>query len=76
MRLSEVVIMPINWRSVLVPRPRSRFLRVRCNNCGNEQVVFDRPAMIVRCLVCGNVLIEPTGGKGRIVGATIVATYE
>jgi len=39
-------------------------------------VVFDRPAMVVRCLVCGNVLIEPTGGKGRIVGATIVATYD
>lgn len=69
--------MPTNWRSVLVPRPRSRFLRVRCNNCGNEQVVFDRPAMVVRCLVCGNVLIEPTGGKGRIVGgATVVAVYE
>ncbi|WP_069807955.1 30S ribosomal protein S27e [Vulcanisaeta thermophila] len=68
--------MPTNWRKVLIPRPRSRFIRIRCNNCGNEQVVFDRPSMIVRCLVCGNVLIEPTGGVGKIVGGTVVTTYE
>lgn len=45
---------------------RSRFLKVRCRDCGNEQVVFDRAASVVICLVCGATLAEPTGGKAEI----------
>ncbi|MFQ5911175.1 MAG: hypothetical protein ACE5IJ_10745, partial [Thermoplasmata archaeon] len=26
---------------VKLPKPESRFLQVRCPDCGNEQVVFD-----------------------------------
>lgn len=52
----------------LIPRPRSRFLRVRCPDCGNEQVVFGNASMLVRCNVCDGVLAEPTGGKTRIRG--------
>ena len=44
----------------------STFLRVKCPDCENEQVVFDHPAVIVKCLVCGRTLIEPTGGRGRL----------
>ncbi len=44
----------------------SSFLKVKCPDCENEQVVFDHPAVIVKCLVCGRTLIEPTGGKGRL----------
>ena len=43
----------------------SGFLRVKCNKCKNEQVVFERPASAVKCLVCGEVLIEATSGKGN-----------
>lgn len=63
--------MPQPWRKVLIPRPRSKFLRVRCNNCGNEQVIFDHPAIIVRCLVCGEVLAKPTGGLGQVLGSVV-----
>lgn len=45
---------------------RSKFLRVRCRDCGNEQVTFDRVATIVGCLVCGSTIAEPTGGKADI----------
>jgi len=24
----------------LVPKPRSKFLRVKCPECGNEQIIF------------------------------------
>lgn len=44
----------------------STFLRVRCPDCENEQVVFDRASIHVKCLVCGRTLVEPTGGKSRI----------
>lgn len=45
---------------------KSGFLKVVCKNCGNTQVVFNRSATVVRCLVCDTVLVEPTGGKARI----------
>ncbi|MDH5689491.1 MAG: 30S ribosomal protein S27e, partial [Candidatus Bathyarchaeota archaeon] len=46
-------------------------LRVRCPDCGNEQVVFSHVATIVHCNICGAVLAEPTGGKADIKGEVI-----
>nr|6SKF_Ax Chain Ax, 30S ribosomal protein S27e [Thermococcus kodakarensis]6SKG_Ax Chain Ax, 30S ribosomal protein S27e [Thermococcus kodakarensis] len=59
----------------LIPMPRSRFLRVKCIDCGNEQIVFSHPATPVRCLVCGATLVEPTGGKG-IIKAKVLEVEE
>jgi len=42
-----------------------KFLRVKCEKCKNEQVVFEKPAGDVICLKCGEVLAESTGGKGN-----------
>jgi small subunit ribosomal protein S27e len=39
-----------------------KFLKVKCK-CKNEQVVFEKPATIIKCLVCDEILAEPTGGK-------------
>ncbi len=50
----------------IVKGPRSRFLKVICKKCGNEQIIFDRAATIVKCLKCGEVLAEPTGGVARL----------
>ncbi|KYK31289.1 MAG: 30S ribosomal protein S27e [Theionarchaea archaeon] len=44
----------------------SKFLRIKCEDCGNEQVVFNRPSMAVRCLVCEKTVVEPKGGKGLV----------
>ncbi len=67
--------MPQRWRDVLIPKPRSKFLRVRCPNCGNEQIIFSHASIVVRCLVCGNVLATPTGGKAQIL-ATVIKEYD
>jgi small subunit ribosomal protein S27e len=58
--------MPSKFSKVLIPQPRSKFIKVRCPDCGNEQVIFSHVAMVVRCLVCGRVLAQPTGGKARL----------
>jgi len=59
----------------VIPTPRSQFLRVKCPDCSNEQIVFDRAASIVTCQVCGATLARPTGGKaairGEVVGAVV-----
>ncbi|MBI4177765.1 MAG: 30S ribosomal protein S27e [Candidatus Aenigmarchaeota archaeon] len=47
-------------------KDKSNFLRVKCTKCNNEQSVFSRPAMTVKCLVCGETLSESTGGRGKL----------
>jgi small subunit ribosomal protein S27e len=46
--------------------PKSRFLKVACTKCKNEQIIFNKASMDVKCLVCGNVLAEVTGGMSII----------
>lgn len=43
------------------------FIKVKCAKCKNEQTIFEKPAMVVSCLVCGEVLSESTGGKGALL---------
>ncbi len=51
----------------LIPQSKSRFLRVKCLNCGNIQIIFGCSATDVACLVCGKTLLQSTGGKARIL---------
>jgi small subunit ribosomal protein S27e len=52
----------------LIPKPKSRFLRVRCPKCGNEQLLYSNATNVVTCNVCGETLAEPTGGRAKIKG--------
>lgn len=54
--------------SDLIPRPRSLFLRVKCKNCGGERIIFDRSTTEVKCEVCDETLVIPTGGRARVEG--------
>lgn len=45
--------------------PESKFIKVRCPKCKNEQIIFGKTSSNVKCLVCDKILAEPTGGKTR-----------
>lgn len=45
---------------------KSRFVKVRCNKCKNEQIVFGNATTKVNCLVCNEILVESGGGKAKI----------
>ena len=49
-----------------VREPTSKFVKIRCPKCKNEQIMFGKASSIVTCLVCGKTLAEPTGGKSRV----------
>lgn len=49
----------------MISESRSKFIKIRCPKCKNEQISFGKTATRVSCLVCGKVLAEPTGGKSR-----------
>ncbi|RLG92171.1 MAG: 30S ribosomal protein S27e [Candidatus Hecatellales archaeon] len=55
----------------LIPQPRSNFIKVKCPECGNEQITFNKAAMKVKCNVCGAVLVEPSGGKAIVKGGVV-----
>ncbi len=49
-----------------IKEPKSKFIKVRCPKCKNEQIIFGKSSSEIKCLVCGKVLAEPTSGKSRI----------
>ncbi len=46
--------------------PTSKFIKIRCPKCKNEQIIFGKASSKVKCLVCEKIISEPTGGKGKI----------
>jgi small subunit ribosomal protein S27e len=54
--------------SELIPKPKSKFVKIKCHDCGNEQIIFNKVSTAVTCLVCGTTLATPTGGKATIKG--------
>ncbi len=44
----------------------SKFVKVRCPKCKNEQIMFGKASSKVKCLVCGKAIAEPTGGKSKV----------
>ena len=55
--------------------PKSEFVKVKCEKCKNEQILFNKPAIEVKCLVCDSIVAKPTGGKGDIK-AKIIQTMD
>ncbi len=50
---------------------RGHFIKVKCDGCGNEQVIFNKPAGDVQCVVCDDVLAKSAGGTAEF-RATVV----
>ncbi len=49
-----------------IKEPSSKFLKLRCNHCKNEQIIFGKSSSKISCLVCNKLISEPSGGKSKI----------
>jgi small subunit ribosomal protein S27e len=49
----------------------SGFIKVKCPDCSNEQVLFWRTNTTVNCEMCGGTLAAPTGGKADLKGELV-----
>jgi len=47
------------------------FVKIKCPDCGAEQIAFRKAATQVSCNVCGSTLIRPKGGVGEIRGEVL-----
>lgn len=50
----------------MIQETKSRFIKVKCEKCKNEQNIFGKVSTKVECLVCGEILAVPSGGKSAI----------
>lgn len=50
---------------------KHRFIKVRCQACKNEQIIFEGATTKVKCLICDVIIAEPRGGKSDIKARVI-----
>ena len=50
----------------------SKFLRVICLKCRNEQIIFEKASTVVRCLNCNEIIAIPTGGKAKLQHVEVI----
>ncbi len=55
----------------IITAPESRFIKLLCRKCKNEQIIFSKASMVVKCLNCEEELVLPTGGKALFKGKKI-----
>lgn len=55
----------------LVQLPKSKFVKVQCKKCKNEQIIYNKASTVVRCLKCEEILAQPTGGEAIIKGKVL-----
>lgn len=49
----------------------TKFVKIQCDGCKNEQIMFSKASTEVKCLICGKALAKPTGGKARVQGRVL-----
>ena len=55
----------------IIEMPKSKFLRIACRKCKNEQVVFSKASTLVKCEKCSAELVIPTGGQAEVKGKVL-----
>ncbi|MDX1595589.1 MAG: 30S ribosomal protein S27e [Nitrosopumilaceae archaeon] len=54
-----------------IPKPSSKFQKVNCNECGEQQVVYSHATTEIACNSCGNIISQSTGSKAKINGKVL-----
>ncbi len=47
-------------------KEKSKFVKVKCKECKNEQITYEKATTEVKCLNCNSILSSPSGGKAKI----------
>ena len=59
--------------NIMIPKPRSAFLSVQCEKCGEKAVVFSHTTTNINCKSCGEILAESSGSLAKITGKVLGA---
>ena len=53
---------------VLIPEPSSKFQKIKCSECEEQQIVYSHTTTVIKCNSCGNPITQPTGSKAKLFG--------
>ena len=53
---------------ILIPKPGSKFQKVKCKECDEVNIVYSHASTSVTCKSCGIVIAEPTGAVATLHG--------
>jgi ribosomal protein S27E len=62
-------------KTIMVPKPGSRFVSVQCTQCGEKRIMFSHSTRDIHCKSCGEIIAKKTGSKAIIV-AKILDTFD
>ena len=55
-----------NKKKRLVQSPNSYFLDIKCPSCYALTTAFSHAQTVIRCVGCGAILAQPSGGKCKL----------
>ncbi len=55
----------------ILQQTKSKFMKVRCAKCKNEQVIFGNASTTIACLVCGKEVAFSTGGRAKVAARVL-----
>lgn len=67
--------MESDYKRGLIPKPSTKFLKVKCSGCGNEQAIFSAASREVKCLKCNATLARP-GASNAAIEAKVLNEME
>ncbi len=53
---------------ISIPKPKSKFLKVACSECGEIQVIYSHASTSITCNSCGNEVAKSTGSIAKLYG--------
>jgi small subunit ribosomal protein S27e len=57
--------------NIMIPKPRSNFVKIECDNCQNTMILYTYSTKIIKCQSCDADLAVNTGGQAKISGKII-----
>ena len=57
--------------NISIPKPRSNFVNIQCEKCGENAVIFTHTTTDISCKKCGEPLAEKSGSKALIFGKVL-----
>jgi small subunit ribosomal protein S27e len=60
--------MIVKKHNIMIPKPRSHFVKVECDSCKNIKVLYTFGTKPISCPSCNAELLVNTGGQAKILG--------
>lgn len=57
----------------MIPKPRSSFLSIQCEKCGEKAVVYSHTTTDIKCKSCDELLAERAASLANIYGKVLGA---